>query len=161
MRARRLLAVAGATLALVGFGGAANAAPAPSIKGSGMITLPSEYDDVAGDPVLFQVQTNGAGGRFNVVHLDDAGGLYAHVAGDITCVSIADGVAVTTGIVRQAWFRDFSGSEAVGMAVAITVADSGHNDVIGFDFEFFGSVIDPCEKVEPWIPFDWSTFTIR
>jgi hypothetical protein len=96
------------------------------------------------------------------VHVDDAGGLYAHAVGDITCVSVSDGVAVTTGIIRQAWFRDFPGSLVVGTAVAITVADHGRNDALGFDFEFFeGREILPCEAVPPVIRLARGNFAIR
>ena len=65
--------------------------------------------------------------------------------GDITCVSVSEGFAETTGIIRHAWFRDFPGSLVVDSAVAITVADNGRNDALGFDFEFFeGREILPC-----------------
>ena len=43
-----------------------------------MITLPPEYGDLAGDQVLFQLRAQGVqapSGTFNIVHLDDAGGL--------------------------------------------------------------------------------------
>ena len=130
-----------------------------------MITLPSEYGDVAGDQVLFQLRTQGGqapSGTFNVVHIDDAGGLYAHVVGDITCVSTSDGLAVTTGIIRHAWFRDFPGSLVVNTGVAITVADNGTSDALGFDFEFFdGREILPCEPLPPVIPLTRGRFTIR
>ena len=130
-----------------------------------MITLPSEYGDVAGDQVLFQLRAQGGqapSGTFNVVHLDDAGGLYARIVGDITCVSASDGVAVTTGIIRQAWFRDFPGSVVVNTGVAITVADSGTSDALGFDFEFFNSrEILPCEPLPPVIALTRGRFTIR
>lgn len=128
MRTRRFLVGAAVVAGLGSFGGAAAASPAPSVSGAGIITLPPEYGDVAGDQVLFQLQARGGqapSGTFNVVHVDDAGGLYAHAVGDITCVSVADGVAVTTGIIRHAWFRDFPGSLVVDTSVAITVADNG------------------------------------
>ena len=128
-----------------------------------MITLSPEYGDVAGDQVLFQLRTQGGqapSGTFNVVHIDDAGGLYAHAVGDITCVS-ASGVAVTTGIVRHAWFRDFPGSLVVGTAVAITVAANSTNDALGFDFELDGRDILPCEPLPPVIPLTRGGFTIR
>jgi hypothetical protein len=130
-----------------------------------MITLPQAYGDVAGDQVLFQLRAQGGQappGRFNVVHVDNAGGLYAHAVGDITCVSVSDGVAVTTGIIRHAWFRDFPGSLVVDTAVAITVADNGRNDALGFDFEFFeGREILPCEAVPSVIRLARGNFTIR
>lgn len=130
-----------------------------------MITLPPEYGDEAGDQVLFQLQTQGGkapSGKFNVVHIDDDGGLYARLTGDITCVSVSDGTAVTTGIIRHAWFRDFPGSLVVNTAVAITVTDNGRNDALGFDFEFFeGEEILPCEAVPPVIRLDRGAFTIR
>ena len=89
-------------------------------------------------------------------------GLYAHVVGDITCVSASDGVAVTTGIIRHAWFRDFPGSTVVDTGVAITVADSGTSDALGFHFEFFdGREILPCEPLPPVIPLMRGRFTIR
>ncbi len=166
MRARRFLASAIVVVGLVGFTGTAEAVPGPSVSGAGMIILPPEYGDLAGDPVLFQLraQVGQAGsGTFHVVHLDDAGGLYAHVVGDITCVSVSDGIAVTTGIIRRAWFRDFPGSVVVDTNVAITVADNGRNDAIGFDFEFFDddSVIPPCADVPPGIPVARGNFTVR
>ncbi len=130
-----------------------------------MITLPPQYGDVAGDRVLFQLQAQGGRapwGTFNVVHVDDAGGLYAHAVGDITCVSVSEGVAVTTGTIRHAWFRDFPGSLVVDTAVAITVADNGKNDALGFDFEFFdGEEILPCDAVPPVIQLARGAFTIR
>ncbi len=130
-----------------------------------MITLPPEYGDVAGDQVLFQLRTQGGqtpSGTFNIVHIDDDGGLFAHLTGDITCVSVADGIAVTTGIIRHAWFRDFAGALVVDTAVAITVADNGRNDALGFDFEFReGREILPCEAVPPAIRIARGSFTIR
>jgi len=160
MWARRIVAAVVVVVSLVGFGGSANAAPAMAVNGSGMVVLPPEYGEFAGDPVWFQLHTSGASGRFDVVHLDEAG-LYAHVTGDVTCVSVSEGVAVTTGIVRHAYFRDFPGSEAVDMAVAITVADGGTNDAISFDFEFFGSTISPCQAITPVIPVTRGNFVIR
>jgi len=165
MRTRRFLVGAAVVAGLGSFGGAAAASPGPSVSGAGIITLPPEYGDVAGDQVLFQLQAQGGqvpSGTFSVVHVDDAGGLYAHLVGDITCVSVSDGVAVTTGIIRRAWFRDFPGSLVAGTAVAITVADNGRNDAIGFDFEFFdGREILPCEAVPPGIRIARGNFTIR
>ena len=165
MRARRFLAGAAVVAGLGSFGGAAAASPGPAVSGAGVITLPPEYGDVAGDQVLFQLQTRGGqapSGTFSVVHIDDAGGLYAHAVGDITCVSVSDGVAVTTGIIRHAWFRDLPGSLVVDTAVAITVADNGTNDALGFDFEFFDSrEIPPCDTVPPVIRLARGNFTIR
>ena len=52
---------------------------------------------------------SGIAGRstFNVVHLDDEGGLYPHIVGDVTCLTVIGGVAYTTGIIRQAWLREY------------------------------------------------------
>ncbi len=165
MRTRRFLVGAAVVAGLASFSGAAAASPAPSVFGAGMITLPPEYGDVAGDQVLFQLRTRGGqapSGTFNIVHLDDVGGLYAHVVGDITCVSASDGVAVTTGIIRHAWFRDFPGSLVVNTGVAITVADNVTSDGLGFDFEFFdGRKILPCEPLPPVIPLIRGGFTTR
>ena len=165
MRARRFVASAVVVVGLAGLGGTAAAFPAPYVSGAGMITLPPEYGDLAGDQVLFQLRTQrgpAPSGTFNVVHIDDAGGLYAHVVGDITCVSVADGIAVTTGVIRHAWFRDFPGSLVVDTDVAITVADNGLNDALGFNFEFFdGEEILPCDAVPPVIPVARGNFTIR
>ena len=165
MRVRRFLVGAAVAAGLVAFSGAAAASPAPFVSGAGMITLPPEYGDVAGDWVLFQLRAQGGqapSGTFNVVHLDDAGGLYAHAVGDITCVSVSDGIAVTTGIIRHAWFRDFPGSLVVNTGVAITVADNGTSDALGFDFEFFeGREILPCEPLPPVIPLTRGGFAIR
>jgi hypothetical protein len=162
MKVRTLL-TAGLTSALLGFGaGTANASPAPSVNGTGMITLPAEYGDFAGDTVLFQLQTyaGATAGRFNVVHLDEEG-LYARIVGDLTCVTVANGVTVTTGIARHVFIRDVPGaSEAEGTAVAITVADRGTQDALGFDFEFFGSQIPPCGAVPPVIPLDQGDFVV-
>ena len=80
MRTRRFLVVAAVVAGLASFNGAAAASPGPSVSGAGMITLPSQYGDVAGDRVLFQLQAQGGRapcGTFNVVHVDDARGLYA------------------------------------------------------------------------------------
>ena len=164
MGARRFLVGAAVAAGLASFSGAAAASPAPSVSGAGMITLPSEYGDVAGDQVLFQLRAQGGqapSGTFNVVHIDDTGGLYAHVVGDITCVSTSDGIAVTTGIIRHAWFRDFPGSLVAGTAVAITVAANSTNDALGFDFELDGRDILPCEPLPPVIPLTRGGFTIR
>lgn len=169
MRTRRLMATTavGVMAGLASFGAGAGASPGPSVHGSGTVTLPAEFGELAGDPVVFTLQARGSGatasGRFNIVHRDDAGGLYAHLVGDVTCTSIADGVAVTTGIIRHAWFRDFPGSLVVGTAVAITVADDGAGDEVGFDFEFFeeDSNIAPCTRVEPFAPVERGDFTVR
>ncbi len=168
MRTGRLVATmaAGVLAGLVGFGAGAGASPGPSVHGSGMVTLPAAFGDFGGDPVLFQLQAHGSGqtasGRFNVVHRDDDGGLYAHAVGDVTCVSVVDGVATTTGIIRHAWFRDLPGSAVVGMAVAITVADNGTEDVLGFNFEFFdGATIAPCTPVTPFLPVARGDFVVR
>ena len=165
MRARRFIVGAVVAAGLASFSGAAAASPAPAISGAGVITLPQEYGDVAGDHVLFQLGAHGGpapAGTFNVVHIDDAGGLYAHISGDITCVSVAGGIAVTSGVIRRAWFRDFPGSLVVGTAVAVTVADDGRNDALGFDFEFFeGSEIGPCEALPPVMRLARGNFTVR
>lgn len=170
MHVWHFLAAAAVTVGSISPGGAAEAAPTPSVHGSGMVTLPAPIfdDDVAGDPVRFQLQAQGAGpatrGTFNVVHLDDAGGLYAHVMGDVTCLSVVDGVAYTTGIIRKAWLRDYPDLDLEGTAAAITVADRGTaTDVIGFNFEFFGSTIQPCQNhdVDPFLPIETGNFTVR
>lgn len=127
------------------------------------MTLPSEYGDFAGDRVLFQLRASGSGeltsGQFNIVHLDDTG-VYAHLVGDVTCLAVTDGLAVATGIIRHAWLQDVPGSAVVGTAAAITVADGGENDVLGFDFEFFESTIAPCGEETPFIPVDRGNFTL-
>jgi len=151
---------------IIAFSGGASASSGPSVHGGGMVTLPAQFDDLAGDPVYFQLQAHGVGeaaaGRFNVVHLDDAGGLYAHAVGDVTCLSVVGGVASATGIIRHAWFRDFPGSSVVGMAVAITVADNGSEDALGFHFEFFGEpTIAPCADVTPFVAVDRGNFAVR
>ena len=170
MNAWQFLAAAAVTVGLSTPGGAAEAVPAPSVHGSGMVTLHAPFfdEDVAGDHVRFQLQAQGAGaatkGTFNVVHLDDAGGLYAHVMGDVTCVTIVDGVAYTTGIIRKAWLREYPDLNLQGTAAAITVADGGTaNDVLGFDFEFFGSTIRPCQNhdVRPFLPVESGNFHVR
>jgi hypothetical protein len=165
MRTRRFLVGAAVVVGLASFSGAAAASPGPSVSGAGMITLPPEYGNEAGDQVLFQLQAQGGEtpwGTFNVVHVDDSGGLFAHVVGDIACVSVSDGVAVTTGIIRHAWFRDFPGALVVNTGVAITVADNGKNDALGFDFEFFeGEEILPCDAVPPVIRLARGAFAIR
>jgi len=163
MGGRRLVVAAVVAASLVGSTGSAGASPAASVVGSGWVTLPAEYGDFAGDPVLFQVHADGgraAPGRFNVVHLDKDGGVYAHAVGDVTCVSVSDGVAVTTGIIRHGWIRD-EPADLVGMAAAITVQDAGGADSIGFDFEFFGSTIAPCGEVTPWSPVDRGNYVVR
>ena len=81
--------------------------------------------------------------------------------GEVTYVSVVDGVAVTFGVIQRAWFRDFPGWDVAGTAAAITVADRGANDLLGFDFEFFGSPITPCGKVEPFVSVDHGNFTVR
>jgi hypothetical protein len=165
MHTRRFVAAVVGIASLVAFAPDVAAAPEPSVRGAGIVTLPSWFGDVAGDRVVFGLNARGTGqaatGTFNVVHLDDAGGLYAHANGEVTCVSVADGMAVTTGIIRRAWFRDFPGWDVTGTAAAITVADGGSNDVLGFDFEFFPSSITPCCKVEPFAPVEQGNFTVR
>ena len=165
MRGRRLATAASLVLGLVGFTGAAGAAPAASasVAGAGWVTLPSDYGDFAGDKVLFQVHAQDGrtvAGAFNVVHLDDAG-VYAHLVGEVQCVSVSNGVAVTTGIIRQGWIRDLPGADLRNLAVAITVADEGADDRLAFDFEFFGSTIQPCGALSPWIPVDRGNFVVR
>ncbi|HVF14031.1 MAG TPA: hypothetical protein VM942_05485 [Acidimicrobiales bacterium] len=166
MRARRFLAGAVVVAGLAGLGGEAAGSPASSVSGAGMVTLPPEYGDEAGDHVLFQLRAHAGpapAGTFNVVHLDDAGGLYAHVVGDITCVSVSDGIAVTTGVIRRAWFRDFPGALVVDTDVAITVADNGSNDALGFYFEFFDDDVEipSCAEVAAVIPVTRGNFKIR
>lgn len=166
MRARRLVAaVAGVTVGLIAGGGGAGASPSPSVQGAGWVTLPAAFGEVAGDRVLFQVRAGGDGtgsGRFTVVHLDDAGGLYARLVGDVTCVAGDGGAVVTTGVITHAWFRDFPGSAVVGMDAAITVVDGGRTDALGFDFEFFeGRPIAPCQAAPFLLPVDRGDFTVR
>ncbi len=170
MQAWRVFMAAAVTVGSITPGAAAEAAPAPSLHGSGMVTLPAPFfdDDVAGDPVRFQVQAQGHGeaaqGTFNIVHLDDEGGLYAHIVGDVTCLSVVGGVAYTTGIVRKAWLREYPGLNLQGTAAAITVSDgSTTTDVLGFDFQFFGSTIAPCQtrQVPPFLPVEAGNFTVR
>jgi hypothetical protein len=163
MRARRFLAAAFGMVALVGMQDRA-VASTPSVRGSGTIVLPAAYGDLAGDTVVFRLHAQSDGttrGRFNVVHRDDAGGLYGHVIGDITCVSGSEGVVATTGVIRHAWFRDFPGSAVLGMAAAITVADDGPGDLLGFDFEFFDSNIVPCAAVPAAIPVQRGNFVVH
>ena len=88
-------------------------------------------------------------------------GLYAHLVGEVTCLSVVDGVAVTTGNVQRAWFRDFPGWDITGTAAAITVADGGVTDVLGFDSEFFMRSITRCGRVEPFVVVEKGNFTVR
>lgn len=134
-----------------------------------MVILPAPFfDDVAGDPVRVQLQVqdspSGTQGTFNIVHLDDAGGLYAHIVGDVNCASIVDGVAFTTGIIRKAWVGGRPALDLHGTAAAITVGDGGvSGDGLGFSFEFFGRPIQPCQQQEvpPFLPVDSGNFTVR
>lgn len=169
MHAWRLLVAAAVTVGSITPGSAAEAAPAPSVHGSGRVILQAPFfdPDVAGDPVRFQVQAQGQGmaaqGTFNVVHLDDEGGLYAHIEGDVTCLSVVGGVAHTTGIIRKAWLREYPDLNLQGTAAAITVSDGTTSDVLGFDFEFLGSTIQPCQHhdVHPFLPVESGGFTVR
>ncbi len=132
---------------------------------TGFITLPPAAGELAGDPIRFSVYAIGNGesarGSFAIVHLDDAGGLYAYVVGDITCASFAGDVAMTTGVIRGSWFRDFPGRDVSGTDVAITVADRGADDALGFDYEFLGSTITPCEERTPVFPIERGGFAVR
>ena len=166
MHTRRFAAaVVGLLLGLLGATSPAGATPGPSLHGSGSVILPAGFDDATGDSVRFVVNARGSGdqatGTFNVVHLDDAGGLYAHLLGEVTCLSVVDGVAVMTGIVRRAWFRDFPGWDITGTAAAVTVADGGATDTLGFDFEFLMHPITPCGRVEPFVVVEKGNFTVR
>ena len=165
MRTRRFAAAVVGLLGLLAATSPAGATPGPSLHGSGSVTLPVGFDDATGDSVRFVVNARGHGdqatGTFTVVHLDDAGGLYAHLVGEVTCLSVVNGVAVTTGIVQRAWFRDFPGWDITGTAAAITVADGGVTDVLGFDFEFFMHSITPCGRVEPFVVVEKGNFTVR
>jgi hypothetical protein len=167
MRARRFATALVVMSSIVGLGwtDAAGAATGPEVRGAGTITLPAVFGDLAGDRVIFQVHAAGSGptarGRFTVTHLDDAGGLYGRVEGDITCMTVDGKVAVTTGSIRHAWFRDFPGSAVVGDAVAITVADNGLVDTLGFDFEFFPSMIVPCGAVGSFVKVERGNFIVR
>jgi hypothetical protein len=167
MRRRWLRAAVGVlAAAFLGLGAAATPAVAvgPLVSGSGWITLRASFGDVVGDTVLFRVHATGSGssarGTFTIVHLDDAGGLYAYGVGEITCASVADGTAATTGVFRQSWFRDFPGFNVNGTAAAITVADRGTADTVGFDYEFFGSTITPCQDVPPVLPVERGNFIV-
>jgi len=159
--------VAGVTVVLIAGGGGAGASQSPSVQGAGWVTLPAAFGDVAGDRVLFQIRASGGdgtgSGRFTVVHLGDAGGLYAHLVGDVTCVSRGDdGAVATTGVITHAWARDFPGSAVVGMGAAITVVDGGRTDALGFDFEFLeGRPIAPCQAAPFLLPVDRGDFTGR
>lgn len=170
MLAWRFVVAAAVTVGWLTPGTAAEAAAAPSVHGSGRVILPAPFfdADVAGDPVRFQVQAQGQGvaarGTFNVVHLDDEGGLYAHIVGDVTCLNVVRGVAYTTAIIRKAWLREYPDLNLQGTAAAITVSDGGTTtDVLGFDFEFFGRPVQPCESldVQPFLPVDSGNFTVR
>jgi hypothetical protein len=166
MTRRRVLITVSAMLTALALSGApAGAAAPPSVHGAGLVTLSDAFGDFAGDPVVFQVSARGAGagatGHFNVVHVDDAGGLYAHATGDVTCLVVDGTVAAVTGIIRHAWFRDFPGEAVVGAAVAITMADHGSDDALGFDFEFFGSTISPCGPIPPFLPLEQGNFLVR
>ncbi len=164
-RVRIVAAVSIALLGLVGAAGTADAAPGPSVTGGGTGTLPPAFGEFAGDPVHFVVQARGVGtdgrGHFTVVHRNESGGLYGQFTGDITCVSVTGSVAVTTGVIRHSTFADFPDWNLAGQKVAITVADGEPNDAIGFDFEFFGSTIDPCESVLTFMPVEHGNFTVR
>ena len=170
MRAWRVLVAAAVTVGWLTPGAAAEAVPAPSVRGSGWVVLPAPLfdEDVAGDPVRFQVQAQRRGGAaegtFNVVHLDDQGGVYAHIEGEVSCLSVVGGVAYTTGIIRKGWLRDYPDLNLRGTAAAITVSDgTKKNDVIGFDFEFFERTILPClnHDVQPFLPVEPGGFTVR
>lgn len=165
MLGRRFAAAAVGFLGLVGSTSPAAALPGPSLHGSGAVTLPAGFDESTGDHVRFVVNARGSGeqatGTFNVVHLDDTGGLYAHLLGDVTCLAVVDGVAVMTGIVRRAWFRDYPGWDVTGTAAAITVADGDVHDMLGFDFEFFEHSITSCGRVEPFVVVEKGNFIVR
>jgi hypothetical protein len=167
MSRRFMAAIAAASVAagLLGAGSVAAAAPLPGVAGAGKVTLPAWFGDAAGDSVVFALQARGSGagatGTLTVVHIDDAGGLYAQAKGDVTCLTVAGGRAVATGIVRQASFRDFPW-DVSGTAFAITVDDRGTDDRLGFDFEFFeGSTIPPCAVVEPFAAVEAGNFNVR
>lgn len=162
---RAAVAMIAAGFVVFGPAAAARAAAVPAVGGSGVIILPPSLGDVAGDPVQFSLFATGSGpsarGTFTVVHVDDAGGVYAYGVGDITCASFANGVASTTGVFRQSWFRDFPGWNVNGTAAAITVADRGTSDALGFDYEFLGSTITPCQDVPPVLPVVRGDFIVR
>ena len=155
----------GVVTMMVGAGAGAAEPPSGAVRGAGTVTLPPAFDDTAGDRVTFEVAASGRGtdarGHFTVVHVDDRGGLYARAQGEITCLTVADGVAVATGVIRHAWFRDFPGASVEGTSATITAADNGGADTIGFAFEFFPATIVACRGVPPFVPVERGNFSVR
>jgi hypothetical protein len=70
-------------------------------------------------------------------------------------------VAVTTGVIRHSTFTEFPDWNLAGKKVAITVADGGSSDAVGFDFEFFRSTIHPCGSIPTFMPVEQGNFTVR
>jgi len=157
MRTRRFAAAVVGLLGLLAATSPAGATPGPSLHGSGSVTLPVGFDDATGDSVRFVVNARGHGdqatGTFTVVHLDDAGGLYAHLVGEVTCLSVVNGVAVTTGIVQRAWFRDFPGWDITGTAAAITLPMEASLTCSG---STSSSLCTPSPRAAGWSPL-WSS----
>lgn len=148
--------IAGPVLAMAAAGPAGAGAAGPSVQGGG--SGPLDQDRV-GITISARGEGTDATGRFTVEH-HTPDGLFAHLAGDVDCLSVSGSTAVVTGTIRNGF--DGLGVDPVGERVSFRVT-SGSGNEVGLDVSFFsGHAIEPC-TADPVVvlTIGRGTFTIR
>jgi hypothetical protein len=97
------------------------------------------------DRVDIELSARGQGatahGRFTIVH-HTPDGVFAHLSGDIDCLSIQGSRAIVTGTITEGF--DDLGVDPKGERVSLVVHDE-HQDVVDVDVSFVsGHHIDAC-----------------
>jgi hypothetical protein len=142
MKLTRITAV-GTLMFGIAFGGvAAGASEPPAVEGhgSGIYVHPP----FTGDRVSVEVEASGSGGRFDVIHYDKLGNVFAHLSGTLDCVAVDGRQAFTTGTITAGFAPEVVGN-VDGKAFAITILDNGDADVVGVSYP-----LDQIPACSPW-----------
>jgi hypothetical protein len=145
MKLTRITA-AGTIMFGIAFAGVAAASEPPAVRGhgSGIYVHPP----FTGDRVSVDLEVFGSGGRFDVIHYDKLGNVFAHLSGILDCVTVSGRQAFTTGTITGGFAPEVVGNVA-GKAFAITVFDNGDADVVGVSY--------PLEQIPACSPWPLNT----
>ena len=156
MKLSRMIAVAIVVLGTaVGATTATAGAAAASARGQGSgIYL---HPPFTGDRVAIALDASGSGGRFEVVHFDKFGEVFARLSGTVDCVAVDGRTAFTTGTITAGFAPEIVG-DVTGKSFAITVLDNGDSpDLAGVSYPLDG--IPPCSAWPLNVVMDQGTYT--
>lgn len=145
-------------LVLSGLPPAAASSPGQvSGQGSGIYLHPPFTGDRVAITMETPAGTSGTG-RFDVIHFDKLGDVFAHLTGAVTCVSVSGNRAFTTGTITSGHAPDAVG-DVVGKAFAITLVDHGAKDLAGVSYPL--DEIPPCTLWPLNMMIDDGGYTVR